>query len=154
MSQYEADQFTLAGEAEKAEAKLTEQREAENAPAAMRQRQQEISNRIDAIEEEKRAAAIRVFNRVYREGQAIVRASEHGLFITLLNGLRAYFIEFENRTCPARSVREVNLMVRGSHIEGLTAEERSDLWVVGNRWYAARAGDEGQAATDVHRVWL
>ena len=138
VAQQEHDRMLLAGDREGAAAKLAEQREAESAPAAMRTRQQEISNRIEAIVEHKRAVAIRVFKDFYPQAQTVVRAAERGLFLTLLNGLKSSFIEFENRTCPARSLQEVDPMVRGWHIEALTADGGSDLWVAGNRWYGGR----------------
>lgn len=134
LAQYEADQLTVAGKIEEAEAKREEQRQAEAAPAAMRERQSEIARRIEAIVEEKRTCARRLFEPWYAECQSVIRAAERGLFVTLLDGLWDACLDFEARTCPQRTVSE-NPMVRGGHRIGLTADGRSLIWAAAQRWY-------------------
>ena len=137
-AQRAADALTLAGDAEGAEAKLQEAQEAANAPAAMIERQREISARIDAVEAEKQATARRIFSTCYAEAQSVVRAAERGLFCTLLEGLKASFYEFQERTNTGGTLdRPYSFLVRPSHITNLTAPERSEEWTAGNRWYSA-----------------
>ena len=138
MAQAEADKLLLAGKVAAAEAKLEEVRAAENAPGAMTARQSEISDRLAAIETEKRNIARSIFEEWYPAVQAVIRSAEHGLFCVLLDGLRDSFVDFENHNCPARTVKEANSMVRGSHIENLTSDEHSPEWNSGNRWYGRR----------------
>jgi hypothetical protein len=137
-AQRAADALLLAGRHEEATAKLTEAEEATNAPAAMSERQREISARIEAIEAEKQAAARRIFSTWYAEVQIVVRAAERGLFCTLLDGLRASFYEYQERTGTAGTLdRPHNTLVKLSTLTNLTAPERSPEWTAGNRWYSA-----------------
>jgi len=136
VAQAEADKFTLAEKPAEAALKLEEMREAERAPEAMRSRQQELANRINTIEENKRDVAKRVFDTWYAECQSIVRSAERGLFIVLLDGLRDSFLDFESRACPPRDV--ANQMVRSFHIVDLTADVKSPEWQSGQKWYKGR----------------
>ena len=139
IAQSEADQLTVAGKSEEAKAKLEEMRQAESAPTAMRERQKEIAERIEAIEGEKRAIARRIFETWYSECQAVVRAGETGLFITLLNGLRESFVEYEQRTDTGGTLTHpFSGLVQNRHLENLTAPDRSDSWVAGSGWYGGR----------------
>jgi hypothetical protein len=137
IAQNEADQLAVAGKSEEAEAKRREQREAENAPARMKARQGEISARTEKISEEKKAVAKRIFEVWYCECQQVVRAAEHGLFCTLLDGLEQSFYEFQDRTNTGRGPdpRDRGLFHRG-YLSGLTADERSAEWRTARKWYA------------------
>jgi hypothetical protein len=137
-AQRAADALLLAGKQEEATAKLTEAEDAANAPAAMTERQREISARIEVIEAEKRAAARRIFSTCYAEAQSVVRAAERGLFCTLLDGLKASFYQYQERTGTGGTLdRPYSFLVKTSHIQNLTAPERSEEWTAGNRWYSA-----------------
>jgi hypothetical protein len=129
VSQSEHDRLLLAGDRAGAAAKLAEQQEAETAPAAMSRRQREITERLEAIENEKRDIAGRVFRAWYGEVQTVIRAAEHGLFITLLDGIAASLFEFE-----PRAATNVNVLA------SLTADERSREWASGTKWYGGRRG--------------
>ncbi len=130
-AQREADALTLAGKPEEAATKLAEMREAEAAPDAMKTRQQAISARIEAIGEEKKAIAKRVFADWYSALQSIIRAAEHALFIDLLDSgvdeMRAY-----------QARHGLTVLVKDHHIRNLTADERSVKWDSGSRWYSGR----------------
>lgn len=135
-AQRQHDDLLLSGQIEAAQVKLEEQKEAEAAPAAMRQRQQEIANRIAGLEEQKRNVARRVFEAHYAECQTVHRAIETGHFIAFLDALRDSFLTFEVQTCPPRSVQDQ--MVRQGHIVDLTAPENSPEWNSAARWYGGR----------------
>lgn len=136
VAQAEHDRLLVAGDREGAAEKLTEQKQAEDAPATMRTRQEQIANRLTGIEEEKRAAAKRVFSEWYAECQSVVRSAERGLFTVLLDGLWNACLEFESRVCPPRSAQDQ--MVRSNHKINLTADARSEEWQAATRWYAGR----------------
>jgi hypothetical protein len=140
VAQAEADKLMVAGQHEAAQVKIKEAEEAANAPGAMRARQGEIANRLEAIEAEKQTAARRIFGEWYeKDVQPVVRAAEHGLFITLLDGLRESFVEYEQRTGTGGTLTQpFSGLVQNRHIENLTAPDRSDSWVAGSRWYAGR----------------
>jgi hypothetical protein len=139
VAQAEHDRLLLAGDRAGAAARLAEQKAAESAPEAMRQRQQKIGLRLTAIEEEKKAQARRVFEVWYSEAQTIVRAAEHGLFIDLLDALRESFVEYEQRTDTGGTLTQpFSGLVQNRHLENLTSPDRSDSWVSGSRWYAGR----------------
>jgi hypothetical protein len=137
IAQNEADQLTVAGKSEEAKAKLEEMRQAESAPGAMRARQREIANRIEAIEAEKQTAARRIFASWHEDCQAIIRPIEHGLFVVLLDGLQKSFYDFQTRTNTAGD-GVLNTLFKLGHITDLTAGERSPEWASGNRWYGGR----------------
>jgi len=137
-AQRAADALLLSGKHAAAAAKLTEAEEAANAPEAMKERQREISARIEAIEAEKQAAARRIFSTWYAETQTVVRAAERGLFCTLLDGLKASFYEYQERTGTGGTLdRPHNTLVKLSTLTDLTAPERSQEWKAGNSWYSA-----------------
>ena len=137
-AQRAADALLLAGKHEAATAKLTEAEDAANAPAAMAERQREISARIEAIEAEKQAAARRIFASWYEDCKAIIRPIEHGLFVVVLDGLQQSFYDFQTRTNTGGTLeRPHNTLVKLSTLQNLTAPERSEEWTAGNRWYSA-----------------
>lgn len=137
-SQRAADVLLLAGKHEEAAAKLEEMREAEGAPEAMRARQSGISARIEAIAGEKKIIAKRVFQEWYGECVTVHRAIERAHFIGFLDGLKQAFFDFEQRTDTfAKGVGDPGLFTVG-HLTGLTADERSEEWQAGTRWYAGR----------------
>jgi chromosome segregation ATPase len=127
MAQFEADRLTLEGESEQAAAKLREAEEAASAPANLRARQQEISDRIATLEAEKRDIKSRIFETWYKECVTVHRAIEHAHFVLFLDGLRQAFFDFE-----PHAANNVNI------VAGLTADERSTEWQAGNRWYGGR----------------
>lgn len=137
VSQYESDSLLLSGKDSEAKEKLEEMKLAEAAPAAMRARQEQIANRLTAIEEEKRFCACRVFEGWDSECRSLIRILEHELFIRFLDGLWSEYLAFEAKTCPQRSLNEVP-MVRSNHKSSLTADERSPEWNSASRWYTGR----------------
>jgi hypothetical protein len=138
-AQREADRLTVAGLHEEAKAKFAEMQENERAPEVMRARQSEISARIEAVEGEKKASARRVFESWYADVQTVIRAVERGLFCTLLDGLKASFSEYQERTGTGGTLdRPYSYLVKDAHISNLTADERSAAWNSGSRWYGGR----------------
>jgi hypothetical protein len=138
-AQRQADVLLLSGQLEAAQAKLAEMEEAKAAPRAMEARQREIDLRLTAIEEDRRAAARRVFEGWYGECQAVIRASEHGLFCTLLDGLKASFYEYQERTGTGGTIDQpYSFLVKDSHLENLTSDERTSEWTSASRWYSGR----------------
>ena len=131
-AQRAADALLLAGKHDAAQRKLTETEEAANAPAAMTERQREISTRCEAIDREKSAVARRIFDSWYPDAQHVIRAAEHGLLVTLLNGVEDSMIDYQTRTGSGGT------LVKLFHVENLTAGERSAEWTAGNRWYGGR----------------
>jgi hypothetical protein len=132
IAQNEADQLTVAGKSEEAKAKLEEMRQAESAPGAMRARQSEIADRVEEIEGEKRDMARRIFRPWFTELLPVVRAAEHGLFITLLDGLEESCRQYEVQTGASM------IDVLGHTFASLTADEHSREWGSGQRWYQGR----------------
>lgn len=128
-AQRASDVLMLAGKHEGAEAKLQEAEDAANAPAAMTERQREISTRCEAIEQEKKAIARRIFASWYPDAQRVIRAAEHGLLVTMLNGVEDAMNDYEARTGTGGT------LIKLSHHTNLTADERSAEWMAGNRWY-------------------
>lgn len=126
-AQRASDALMLAGKHEAAEAKLQEAEDAANAPSAMTDRQREISARCEAIEQEKKAIARRIFESWYPDVQRVIRAAEHGLLVTLLDGVEDSMNDFQARTGGT--------LIKLFHTVGLTADERSPEWLAGNRWY-------------------
>jgi hypothetical protein len=137
-AQRQADALLLDGKPEEARAKIAEQREAEAAPATMKARQQAISARIEAIEEERKTIARRVFETWYGELQHVIRASEHGLFIELLDKSRDEMYAFQTRTNTTSPNGLTGGLFHSGHVVGLTANDRSQEWVSSQRWYASR----------------
>ena len=131
-AQAEHDRLLLAGDREGAAAKLAEQKEAEAAPGAMHQRQREILARIDALDREKQAAASSIFESWLTECQAVVRSVERGLFCELLNGIESSVFAFQAQTGTQLVDAMHNIFNR------LTADERSEEWKSGHKWYGGR----------------
>ena len=126
-AQRAADALLLAGKHKEAAAKLTEAEVAANAPAAMTDRQREISARCEAIEQEKKAIARRIFESWYPDAQRVIRAAEHGLLVILLDGVEDSMNDYQARTGET--------LIKLFHRTNLTAPERSPEWTAGNRWY-------------------
>jgi len=137
-AQRAADALLLAGKHEEATAKLTEAKDAANAPAAMTERQREISARIEAIEREKKTIARRIFETWYADAQHVIRTTEHGLFVTLLNGVEDSMIDFQTRTGTTSPNGLTGGLFHSGHVAGLTAPERSDEYRSAGRWYGGR----------------
>ena len=137
-AQRAADALLLAGKHEEAAAKLTEAEEAANAPEAMKERQREISARIEEIGAEKQTAARRIFASWHEDCKTVIRPVEHGLFVVLLDGLQKSFYDFQNLTNTAGD-GVLNTLFRLGHITDLTAGERSPEWNSGTRWYGGRS---------------
>ena len=140
VAQSEADALLLAGKHEAAQVKLAEAEEAANAPAAMTERQREISARIEAIEREKKTIARRIFESWYADVKHIIRAAEHGLFVTLLNGVEDSMIDFRTRTGTTSPNGLTGGLFHSGHVVGLTANDRSPEWQAASRWYGGRRG--------------
>ena len=126
-AQRAADALLLAGKHKEAAAKLTEAEVAANAPAAMTDRQREISARCEAIEQEKKAIARRIFESWYPDAQRVIRAAEHGLLVILLDGVEDSMNDYQARTGET--------LIKLAHRTNLTADERSPEWQAANRWY-------------------
>lgn len=139
VAQAEHDRLLLAGDREGAAVKLAEQKEAEAAPGAMSARKSEISARIEAIEAEKREIAKGVFASWHAELQSIIRATEHGLFLDLLDSARAAMYAYQERHGLGSTLADpYGFLVKDSHLQNLTAPERSAEWASGHRWYGGR----------------
>jgi len=128
-AQRAADALMVAGEQNAAQVKLAEAAEAANAPEEMNKRQRDITARIEAIERERGAIARRIFDGWYADAQHIIRAAEHGLFVTLLNGVEQSMIDYQARTGTGET------LIKLFHVTSLTADERSAEWKAGSRWY-------------------
>jgi DNA repair exonuclease SbcCD ATPase subunit len=138
-AQFEADRLMLEGKHEEARAKLAESEEARQAPKGMKQRQAEITARIEAIDGEKKAVARRVFEGWYAELQRVIRAAEHGLFIELLDKSRDEMDAYQRkRELFATLDHPHSHFVQNRHINGLTADEKSAEWNSASRWYGGR----------------
>lgn len=135
VSAYEADKLLLEGKIAESQLKRAESEQAKNAPAMMRQRQDEISARLTAIEGEKKAIARRTFDQQYEGAQSIVRAGERALIDTLKTLVEGFYA-YEARTNTQLSQRETGL-VKAYHIENLTGDERG-TWGRLNHWYGGR----------------
>jgi hypothetical protein len=145
LTQHEADEILLSGRKdskEAAAAKLAELEEFKRKPVAMAERQKEIVARLEAIGKEKRDIAKQVFEEWFAKVQPVVRAAEHGLFIVLLNGLEQSCYKYQERTDTGRSAYGALPYVRPllfpERLTSLTADERSEEWRSGVRWYGGR----------------
>jgi len=138
-AQRQADVLLLGGKHEAAQVKMAEQREAEAAPAKMRERQREISKRLETIGEEKKGIARRTFESWYGEAQSVVRAAEGGLFCTLLDGLRKSFYAYQESTDTGATLDQpYGFLVKDFILTNLTAPANSKEWRSGNLWYGGR----------------
>jgi hypothetical protein len=138
VAQQQADVLLLAGKGEESKAKLAEAEEAAAAPAAMIDRQREISARIEAIEDEKKTIARSVFDPWYADAQKVIRAAETGLFVTLLDGIEDSMSDFQTRTGTTSPTGLAGGLFHSGHVVGLTADERSPEWQAASRWYGGR----------------
>ena len=136
LAQAEADRLMVSGQLQEAKAKIAEMEQAQHAPAAMHEQQREISARIHEIDAEKKAIAKRVFEEWYGQLQPVVRASEHGLLITLLGGLEESFYQFQASTGTGTSDNRQRPLLNQGHFSSLTADGRSAEWAAGHHWYA------------------
>ena len=134
-AQREADRLMVSGQLQEAKAKIAEMEQAQHAPAAMHEQQREISARIHEIDAEKKAIAKRVFEEWYGQLQPVVRASEHGLLITLLGGLEESFYQFQASTGTGMSDNRHRPLLHQGHITGLTADGQSEEYAAGRHWY-------------------
>jgi chromosome segregation ATPase len=134
LAQAEADRLMVSGQLQEAKAKFTELQQAQQAPAAMRERQQEIRARIRALNGRKEAITKQVFERWYGECQRTIRAAERGLFLVLLNGVSEAMFQFQAHTHTERSGATGGLFHNG-HIIGLTAPDKSPEYEAGRHWY-------------------
>ena len=138
-AQREADRLMLDGKADEAAAKLEESKTAAETPGLMRRRQREIAARIEQIGEEKKAVARCIFDTWYAELQHVIRASEHGLFIGLLDKARDEMYAYQNRHGLQGTLdHPYSFLVKDSHLQNLTAHERSAEWNSASRWYGGR----------------
>jgi hypothetical protein len=139
IAQAEHDRLLLAGDREGADLKLAEQKEAERAPEGMLARQREIAEHLAEIEEKKKAVARRVFQRWHANLQQLIRATEHVLFIELLEGSLSEFYRFQERYgLGATAEKPHSHLVQNSLVSNLTAPERSEEWKAGTKWYSGR----------------
>ena len=138
-AQRQADAALLAGRLEEAEAQRQEYETARHAPEAMKARQREITARLEAITDERQAIAKHVFGVWYSDLQRIIRASEHALFVGLLDTSKAEMYRFQDRHgLGATLERPFSGLVTDGSIAGLTAPDRSQEWESGHRWYSGR----------------
>jgi len=142
-AQRAADALLLKGKRKEAEAKLAEAQEAAHAPVTMNERQREISARLEAIRSEERAIARSVFEKwLAEEVQPVIRATERGLLLTMLNGIEQSCYEFQERTGTGGSLPgEVpyrSPLLNPARFSVLTADERSPEWAAGTKWYGRR----------------
>jgi len=135
LTQHEADELLLSGKPDAVAAKLAELEEFKRKPIAMRQRQGECIDRLDAIGKEKRDIARQVFEDWLEAVQPVIRAAEHGLFITLLDGLEQSFYSFQEHTGTGMADNRQRPLLNQGHISGLTADDRSAEWKSGTRRY-------------------
>ena len=136
-AQRQADALLVAGRIEESEAKAAEAQQAAHGLETMRIRQQEISSRLESIEEAKKAQARRVFRSWHSECKRLIRPLEHGLFVVILDGLQQSFFEFQAVTDTVGD-GVLNTLFTIGDITDLTADERSPEWQSGTRWYSGR----------------
>jgi hypothetical protein len=136
VAQAEHDRLLLAGDRKGAAEKLSEQKQAEEAPARMTARQREIAGRIVEIDGEKRAIAMRIFEGWHGECRQIVGACEKGFF-GLLDALRQSFLDFERPTYTEPGMPAQGF-VKEHHLSNLTAPENSVEWGIARQWYGGR----------------
>jgi hypothetical protein len=132
-AQRQADAALLAGRLEEAEAKRQEYETARRAPEAMQDRQREIAQRLEAIDSEKKIIVKRIFEGWVSDLRRIIGASEHGLFISLLDKAHDELYTFQDRHgLPGSGLLTAALST------GLTAPEHSPEWKSGQNWYSGR----------------
>jgi chromosome segregation ATPase len=133
--QHQVDELLHSGKKQDAANKLAELKEFKHKPVAMRERQSEIHARLDEIKAEKRDIAKQVFANWYAKVQPVIRASERGLFITLLEGLSKDFYQFQERVGMVTLNNRERPLLTQNHFSNLTADGRSAEWAAGHKWY-------------------
>jgi hypothetical protein len=138
LTQHEVDVLLVSGKPDAKQdvkAKMDELKELQRKPALLRQRQKEITSRSDAIASEKEAIARTVFEHWLKVVRPVVRAGEHGLFITLLGGLERSFYEFQSAVGLTKLNNRTRPLVSQDHIVSLTSDGRSEEYAAGRHWY-------------------
>jgi hypothetical protein len=142
LTQHQIDTLLVEGKRYEVKDKLSELAAYKHKLVTKRERQKEISARLEAIGKEKRDIAKQVFEEWFAKVQPVVRAAEHGLFIVLLNGLEQSCYEYQERTDTGPSaygvVPYVRPLLSPERLTSLTADERSEEWRSGVRWYGGR----------------
>lgn len=131
VSEYEAAQLTLAGKDEEAQAKLAEAASAANAPAAMRARQRDIADRCEVIDLQRQSIAKQTWREWVDSMPEVIRPAERFLFIQLLDKIKQLSLNFESET-------GATVFASQNELNSLTAPERSEEWISGQRWYKGR----------------
>jgi hypothetical protein len=132
-AQRQADAALLAGRLEEAEAKRQEYETARRAPEAMNARQREIAQRLETIANEKKIIVKLIFETWISDLQKIIRASERGFFLGLLDKAHDELYTFqEQHGLPGSGLLTAALST------GLTAPEHSPEWKSGQNWYGGR----------------
>jgi uncharacterized protein YicC (UPF0701 family) len=132
--QRQVDELVVNGDPA-AKEKFAELAEFKRKPAVMRERLSVIQDRFQSIDQEKCDIAKRIFEEWYSELQPVVRSAEHGLLITLLNGLAESFYQYQTRTGTGTSDNRHRPLLNQGHITGLTADGRSAEYAAGRHWY-------------------
>jgi len=138
-----ADALLIKGKRGAAESRLREAQAAQAAPAQMEERLLKLAARIESVRADKRNVARSVFEKWFaEEAQPVIRAVEHGLFITLLEGLTKSCYEFQDRTETGGSVPgEIPYripLITPTRFASLTAGEKSPEWRASQKWYGVR----------------
>jgi hypothetical protein len=135
VTQHEADELLLSGAKQDAANKLAELAEFKRKPVVMRERLGVIHDRVQSIDDEKRAIAKQVFEDWLTKVRPVIRAAERGLFITLLQGLEQSFYQFQASTGTGTSDNRHRPLLHQGHRTGLTADGRSPEWEAGAHYY-------------------
>jgi hypothetical protein len=138
LTRHEADKLLFSGSPtamQDAQNKLEDMQYGKDNTVELDARMAEIHDRLQSIQVERRAVAKQVFENWFAKVQPVVRAAEHGLFITLLDGLKQGFEQYQQDTNTGISNnRERPLRLQG-YVADLTADVRSPEWAAGVRWY-------------------
>ncbi len=138
LTQHQIDTLLVEGKRYEVKDKLSELAAHKHKLVAKRERQKEIKTaKLGDIDSEKQAATREVFDAWHSNVvQPTIRAAEHGLFVTLLNGLEQSLYEFQASTGTGMSDNRQRPLLHQGHITSLTADGRSPEWAAGHRWYA------------------
>jgi hypothetical protein len=136
LTRHEADELLLSGKPDAARDKLAELEVFKSRFVVMRGQLGVIHDRFQSINQEKRDIAKQVFEDWLKVVRPVVRASEHGLLITLLNGLEESFYQFQASTGTGTSDNRQRPLLNQGHFSSLTADGRSAEWAAGHHWYA------------------
>ena len=134
LTQRQVDELVVNGDPA-AKQKFAELAEFKRKPAALREQLGAIHDRFLSINQEKCVIAKQVFEDWLKVVRPVVRASEHGLLITLLGGLEESFYQFQVSTGTGTSDNRQRPLVNQGHITGLTADGRSAEYQAGRHWY-------------------